>query len=162
MNPVVRSVVAGGMQIALLLTIAGKYAVDRMTLPRVWVRVTPFDPSLPIRGRYVRLQVHAGFRGTLEHKEVLYGNVALSIEDGQLIATATDAETGVMASRSGDDSATLNEAIVFFIPEHVADPSRRPPGEELWAEVSVPKRGPPRPLRLGAKRAGKITPLDLD
>jgi hypothetical protein len=162
MNPVLRSVAAGGVQIALLLTIAGKYAVDRMTLPQVWVRVTPFDPSLPIRGRYVRLQVHAGLRETGGSKRVLYGSVALSIEDGQLIATATDTETGVMASRSGDDSATLNEAMVFFIPEHVADPSRRPPGEELWAEVSVPKRGPPRPLRLGVKRAGKITPLELD
>jgi len=33
--------------------------------------------------------------------------------------------------------------------------------EELWVEVTVPRRGPPRPLRLGVKKDGTLTPLDL-
>jgi hypothetical protein len=154
--------VAGGLQIGLMLAIAGKYAIDRSTLPRVWVRVTPYDPQLPIRGRYVRLQVHTALRGDAPGKQVLYGSAALSIESDRLIATTTDADTGVQINRTEDDSATLSEAIAYFIPEHVPDPSHRSEGEELWAEVSIPKHGPPRPIRLGVKRAGTIAPLDLN
>lgn len=31
--------------------------------------------------------------------------------------------------------------MAFFIPEHVPYPSRRSPGEELWIEVSVQRKG---------------------
>ena len=162
MSPVVRGIVAGGLQLALLFAIAGKYAVDRATLPRVWVRVNPFDPQLPIRGRYVRLQADVVFRGSNSPREVLYGGVVLSTEGGQLIATATDSDTGVTARRTGDNAGVLTEPIVYFISDRVPDPSRRGPGEELWAEVSIPKRGSPRPVRLGVKRDGNITPLNLN
>ena len=33
------------------------------------------------------------------------------------------------------------EPVAFFIPEHVPYPSRRSPGEELWIEVSVQRKG---------------------
>jgi len=51
--------------------------------------------------------------------------------------------------------------VAYFIPEHVADPSRRAPGEELWAEVTIPRAGAPRPIRLGVKKDGVLTPLDV-
>lgn len=50
--------------------------------------------------------------------------------------------------------------VPFFIPEHVPDPSVRPTGETLWAEVTLPRRGPPRPIRLGVKRGDNpVEPL---
>ena len=52
-----------------------------------------------------------------------------------------------------------SEQLAFFIPEHVPDPSIRPEGEELWAEVTIPKRGAPRPIRLAVKKDGVLTPL---
>jgi hypothetical protein len=164
MTALKQGLLAGGFQLALLLSITGKYALDRNTLPRVWVRVTPFDPNLPVRGRYVRLQVHTAFRASHPNNVVVvYGTAALSVENGQLIATSTDADTGVRIYPASDDTtATLAEPVAFFIPEHVPDPSRRPAAEELWAEVSIPKRGPPRPVQLGVKRAGTIIPLDLN
>jgi hypothetical protein len=52
--------------------------------------------------------------------------------------------------------------VAFFIPEHIPDPSRRTQGEELWVEVTIPKTGPPRPIRLGVKKGdGPIVPLEL-
>ena len=57
------------------------------------------------------------------------------------------------------EGRVMNEQIAFFIPEHAPDPSRRPPGEELWAEVTLPKKGPPRPIRLGVMKNGVLTPL---
>lgn len=53
-----------------------------------------------------------------------------------------------------------NERLAFFIPEHVPDPSIRPAGEELWAEVTLPRKGPPRPIRLAVKKDGVLTPLE--
>jgi len=62
----------------------------------------------------------------------------------------------IVAGQGVDSSAP----VAFFIPEHVADPSRRPAGEELWVEVTIPRRGAPRPIRLGVKKDGVLTPLD--
>lgn len=55
--------------------------------------------------------------------------------------------------------AGRSEELAFFIPEHVPDPSIRPPGEELWAEVTLPRKGAPRPIRLAVKKDGVLTPL---
>jgi len=57
--------------------------------------------------------------------------------------------------------AALSEPVAYFLPEHAVDPSRRPQGEELWVEVTVPKKGPPRPIRLAVKRGDKFTPLEI-
>jgi hypothetical protein len=51
------------------------------------------------------------------------------------------------------------QRIAFFIPEDVPDPSIRARGEELWAEVTLPRKGPPRPIRLAVKKDGVLTPL---
>jgi uncharacterized membrane-anchored protein len=56
---------------------------------------------------------------------------------------------------------TAAHAVAYFIPEHARDVTRLRPGEELWVEVSVPPAGAPRPLRLGVKRDGVLTPLVL-
>lgn len=41
------------------------------------------------------------------------------------------------------------------------DPSVHSAGEELWIEVTVPKTGPPRPVRLAIKRGESFAPLGL-
>jgi hypothetical protein len=147
-----------GMAVALLqcgivLSMAGKYAMDRDRLPRVWVNCTPVDPNLPVRGRYLslRLQVDAPEKMTA-------GFAKLSIQNGRL--SATPAGGGVVIFRAPGAGASIAEAVPFFISEHAKDPSLvRKPHEELWVEVSVPTEGVPRPLRLGIKKDGVITPL---
>jgi hypothetical protein len=52
-----------------------------------------------------------------------------------------------------------SERLAFFIPEHIPDPSIRAADEELWAEVTLPRKGPPRPIRLAVKKDGVLTPL---
>lgn len=122
MTPRVRGVVLALVQVGLIASLGGKLLVDRARYPRVWARAEPYDPDLPIRGRYVSLRL------------------------------VKDPAAGVPAAR-----------VAFFIPEHVADPSRRDAGESLWAEVTLPPDGPPRPIRLGVRRGdGPIVPLDLD
>ncbi len=157
MSRPVKGLLLAVIQVAIVLAVAGKYYADRSSLPRVWARAVPYDPNLPIRGRYVSLRVEV--ETTLEKGNMRA--VELSVRDGKLIATATDTD-GLWVNRLPNGRIVLVKRVAFFIPEQVADPSRRAPGEELWVEVSVPKKGPPRPLRLGVKRDGVLTPLALD
>jgi len=63
---------------------------------------------------------------------------------------------------TGEKLAVLAEPVAFFIPEHIPDPSRHQQGEELWAEVTIPKKSLPRPIRLGVKKGNvPIVPLEL-
>lgn len=121
MNALTRSVAVAVLHTAMVLSIGGKLMIDRARLPRVWMRALPYDPELPLRGRYVRLRLvpPAGLR-------------------------------------------EFPEPVAFFIPEHVPDPSRRAADEELWVEVTVPRKGPPRPIRLGLMKNGRLAPLALD
>jgi hypothetical protein len=113
----------------------------------------PFDPDLPVRGRYVSLRLTVDARGFPEG--AMYAPAELSVENGKLVAKPSDdSNVHIMVSNS-----SISESVAFFIPEHIPDPSLRKPDEELWVEVTVPKRGPPRPIRLGVKKNGVLTPL---
>lgn len=147
-----------GFHVALVLSVVAKYRSDRASLPRVWARAVPYDPNLPIRGRYVRLQVEveipAGPTGP--------GWAILSVDNDRLVATPSGPDAGLLIRTLPGNRVALQDAVAYFIPEHIPDPSRRPLGEELWVEVSVPKRGPPRPIRLGVRKDGQLTPLDTE
>jgi len=58
----------------------------------------------------------------------------------------------------------LAEPVLFFIPDTAKDPSGLPRGDELWVLATIPRKGPPRPIALGVKKAGaaSIEPLDLE
>ena len=165
MKPVYRGIGVAVLQCLMVLGVAGKYALDRERLPRVWAKSAPFDPNLPIRGRYVRL----GLQVEGLPSEAQYGMaVRLSAVGGRLVATPDPAGSVHLMSVITPTPAVprtfawaLTEPVAFFLPEHVADPSRRAAGEELWVEVSVPAKGSPRPIRLGVKKNGVLAPLDL-
>jgi uncharacterized membrane-anchored protein len=57
------------------------------------------------------------------------------------------------------DAMRLEEPVDFYIAEHAADPTRLQAGQELWMEVTVPPKGPPRPLQLALKKDGAWKPL---
>src|SRR5207245_1773505 len=117
-----------------------------------------------IRGRYVRLNVEAVPSSDLRSRESQVAPIALSVRDGRLVAapaTGSSRLTARFVERAGERVAVVNEPLAYFIPEHVADPSRRAAGEELWVEVTIPRAGAPRPIRLGVKKDGLLTPLDM-
>ncbi|MBI1738821.1 MAG: GDYXXLXY domain-containing protein [Acidobacteria bacterium] len=171
MKPLYRGVLLAVLQIALVLSLAGKMLYDRATRPRVWVKTAPVGPDLPIRGRYVQLRLEViekwspGRNKEVDLKRWWDQDVELSVENNQLTALRTDKRTGLrllLPSPPRIAPVVLYEPVAYFIPEHIADPSRRAQGEELWVEVTVPKKGPPRPIRLGVKKDGKLTPLEIN
>ena len=148
------------IHLALVSSLGAKLVIDRATRPRVWARTAPVDPDHPLRGRYVRMRV--------EGEPVGFGNDQSSVDvmlvaRGELLGLQLTSEhTGLRAhliSRDGREHAQLYTPLAYYIPEHVPDPSIRAPGEELWVELTLPKAGPPRPIRLGVKKDGVLRPL---
>jgi hypothetical protein len=161
------------VHVALAASLGAKLLYDRAALPRVWVRAIPYDPDLPLRGRYVSLQVvvQASATSAEPPRPGLMQPAKLRVEGDTLIAEADPDAHGSDASdvhlrgisRGAETLTVLAEPVAYFIPEHVADPSRRPPGEQLWVEATIPSSGPPRPIRLGVKKGdGPVAPLQLD
>jgi hypothetical protein len=152
------------VQVLLVGSLGLKLLADRARLPRAWARTLPYDPDLPIRGRYVRLRVEVPVAsGTAAGRAGEYRRMTLRTEGDRLLGVLHD-EGPVQCRLDSAASglvAGLNDPVAFFIPEHIPDPSIRPAGEELWVEVTVPRQGPPRPIRLAVRRDGRLTPLDL-
>jgi hypothetical protein len=174
MKPLVKSLVIAVVHVGIVASLGAKLLYDRSTQPRVWALAAPYDPSLPIRGRYVSLRLVVEPRGIQETKpgpgQPMPKSVTLRVEANRLVAEPNPQERGYDPSalhvqfiqRRGETLAVLNQSVAFFIPEHIPDPSIRQPDEDLWVEVTIPKKGPPRPIRLGVKKAdGPITPLEI-
>ena len=169
--------ILAAIQLAIVGSLGVKLVADRANRPRVWVRTGPVDPNLPIRGRYVSLRLAVDrfekMPQSIASEQLPPGRfglmwgpsqpVRLQVRDGQLSAVGTDEDTGVVGHvvRRGSLDVVELDPVAFFIPESVRDPSIRQPGEELWVEVTIPRRGGPRPIRLGVKKDGKLTPLSL-
>jgi hypothetical protein len=56
----------------------------------------------------------------------------------------------------------LDAPVDFFIGEHAASRIEIKNEQELWVEVTVPRRGPPRPIQLALKDGKAWKPLGLD
>ena len=163
-----KGLILAGAQLALVASLAAKYAMDRARLPRVWVQTVAYDPNLPIRGRYLSVQLRVLPEDVYGSPWNLSGemrDVTLKARDGHLVANPADHPTGLHVSRriinQGAPVIVLMEPVPFFLPEHAMDPAVRSAGGELWMEVTVPKTGPPRPIQLAIKRGDSFTPLDL-
>lgn len=169
--------ILAAIHLAIVGSLGVKLLADRARCPRVWVRAAPVDPDLPIRGRYVsiRPQIDRFERmpPPVERQNAPAGRawpafgdrhaVKLEVRQDRLWAIAVEADTGVTGRtvrRAGVDVVEI-DPVAFFIPESSQDPSIRPGGEELWVEVTIPRRGAPRPIRLGVKKDGALTPLTL-
>jgi hypothetical protein len=162
---ILKSLTVGALHLAIVASLGAKLLIDRATRPRVWGRTAPVDPNLPIRGRYVSLRIEAVPGDGVTTDPSGFAKVALSAEDGQLVARPASESKGTNAAvvdRDGRRVVRVNQPLAYFIPEHVIDPSVRQPGEELWVEVTLPRAGAPRPIRLGVKKDGVLTPLEID
>jgi hypothetical protein len=162
------------IHVLLVCSLGAKLLIDRHRYPRVWVKTASYDPNLPIRGRYVSLQLEVELDPRFKFPDAssnsnygwenVGGPARLEVHGAKLVAVADE---GPGTQQIWRDPRNLNrvlwpQPVLFFIPEHATDPSRRPRGEELWAEVTIPKKGPPRPIQLAVKDAqGGWHPLDL-
>jgi uncharacterized membrane-anchored protein len=158
-----RGLLLAAIHLAIVSSLGARLLIDRATFPHVWARTTPVDPDMPIRGRYLSLNVEV-----VPSDDLALGDgtsfVSLTAEGDRLVAhpRTSDNARAVRTMRRGDRRVvTLVDTLDYFIPERAGDPSRHAPNEELWVEVTLPHRGAPRPIRLGIKRGAMLTPLDV-
>jgi len=165
MTPLARGLLVGAVQILLVAGIGAKFLYDRSSYPRLWVETAPFDPDLPIRGRYVnitlRVEADRAAPGDGDRGPDMF-RARLEAQGDRLVAVQDD-ENGrhwIRSGRCGERNCwQLAEGLAYFIPEHGEDPSRQPQGSALWAEVTLPPTGAPRPIRLDVRRRAEIVPV---
>lgn len=185
-RPLYKGLLIAALHFALVASLGAKLLYDRSTRPRVWAQTMPYDPDLPIRGRYVSLSILVetrGFPPPARAQEWSGKTARLAVSGDKLVAFPDDNSdlwlrwipapgvqrppAPIPPEPKSDEipvdypTVAILKPVLYFIPEHAPDPSRRAAGEELWVEVTVPKRGAPRPIRLGVKQDGRLTPLDL-
>lgn len=170
MNPQRRSTQSKGLillavQLLLVLSIGAKYAWERHHCPMVWARAGQYDPSQPIRGRYIGLTLHASACGLPQSGPAsVLGPlrpmmVAGPVGNGQEWRVVPAVRNGQLAPRVVDDTqpgptqelslgadvpcndAVLNPVTDFFIPEHAKSPFPLQKGQQLLALVTVPQIG---------------------
>jgi len=151
-----KGLLVAGLQCVVVLSLAARFQWDLAHLPRAWARVYPVDPDIPVRGRYASLRLEIPLDGVPANQYPVWAR--LVVKDGELHAVPDPNGLYLTPTRGG---FAIGRPLAFFLSDGVADPSRRAPGEELWAEVSVPKEGPPRPVRLAVKKNGVLAPLEL-
>ena len=157
-----RGLLLGAFQGLLLLSLVGSLGLERWQRPRAWGLVTPMDPQLPIRGRYLNLQLAVPAPGLDPQTPTL---VRLVARRGRLLAQGADrpGDGDLLAARLVEGArgreVVLLEPLAFFLPPEAPDPSQTNRDGPLWVEVTLPQRGPPRPIRLGRQRNGAMVPL---
>lgn len=174
MNAMNKGILLGAIQIVVVLSLGAKLLYDRVTRPRAWVLCEVYDPDLPIRGRYLseRLRMPAeGFAyresNPPNSSDWLINNqwAYLEVRDGQLIAKPQGSGSAQWVYLHKDHDGTIvaigQEPVLLFIPERADIPSLRT-GQQMWVEVTVPAKGPPRPIRVGIEKDGVLTPLKLE
>jgi hypothetical protein len=189
LKPISRAVAVALIQILIVCSLGAKLLYDRRTRPHAWFLAQRYDPNLPIRGRYLSLQLEVNDPRTAEELQRKYSS---EIQQSQKYAAlyAFGRECGSIVLHDGkpsavfDDSAGWNcpnltferwqrqdltvlrivEPVLFFIPDTAKDPTHLDRGDELWVLATIPAKGHPRPIQLGLKRAGETTikPLDLN
>lgn len=187
-NLSIASLVLLVIQLGLVSSIAAKYWYERWTSPRVWTRGASFDSDLPMRGRYLSLQLTVdGCQSTLPSaKQAAFphnvdGTVrsprfaVLGAAPIQFQAKLAVQQNKLVALRLPEPGAARDGQLVSAWPGaaceemHVTAPvsfyigGRGQPaigrGGELWVEVTVPRQGPPRPTQLAIEQNGVWKPL---
>jgi hypothetical protein len=172
MTGIYKGLVLAALQVAVVLSLAGKLLYDRETCPRVWVQCRGYDPELPIRGRYLAQQLvmpAEGFTYTEPKRNEQAWHLNRSwayfeVRNGQIVAEKNGSGSGdwIYLSKNSDGtlSATTEEPVLLFLSDQAATPTPRT-GQQTWVEVTIPKKGPPRPIQVGLKEDGVITPVSL-
>jgi len=167
MTPLAKGLVVGAIQVLLVAGIGAKFLYDRSHYPRLWVETAPYDPDMPIRGRYVNIALLVDAERSppdsgADHAPNMF-MARLEARGDRLVAIQDDGNGRhwIRSARCGERSCwQLAEPLAYFIPEHAIDPSRPEVGAALWAEVTLPPTGAPRPIRLGLRRGESIEPIN--
>ncbi len=145
-----------GRYLSLRLTVDG----CQSTLPSAKLATFPRDVNGAIKsGPYVLRPQPVEFRANLK---VINNKLVAVRPEGQEIGGQEDSSAGEQISAAPGtscDQMRLADGVDFYIAGTAHSPLPLQPGQELWIEVTVPPKGPPRPIQLAIKDNGVWKPL---
>lgn len=110
--------------------------------------------------------VPEGSKYAIAAPQAVHFPAKLTVQNNRLVAIRLpdndenpEGQSVAAPPKASCENFRLDEPVNFYIPEHALDPSSRKPGQELWMEVTIPPKGPPRPLQLALKDNGAWKPL---
>ena len=185
MKPLTKAIAVALIQVLIVCSLGAKLLYDRHTRPQAWFETARYDPNLPIRGRYLGLQIEVNDSRSPEEVEEKFGSQmqpgglnSFGQECGSIVlrgGTPTaefdngsmwncDNLSFVRSNARGRTRLRLNQPLLFFIADTAKDPTGLPLGDELWVLATIPRKGPPRPIALGVKKAGEknVRPLAVN
>lgn len=183
------SIAVLAIQLALVSSISAKYLYQRSTCSRVWTRTVAYDPELVMRGRYLSMQLIVdgcqstlpsakqatfprdinglpeGSKYAIAAPQAVHFPARLAVKDNKLVAIRlADSDENPAGQwvaawpMASCEDLRLDEPVNFYIPEQAISPLAGK-SDELWIEVTIPPKGPPRPLQLALKQNGAWKPL---
>lgn len=180
-----RAVLLIVIQVLLVSIVAGKFLYERKVCPRVWTRAAQVDPDSPLRGRYLILPLRVdacglpkeGDRSMFDRSTLgpliasagirEYRRSDVTARDGKLIAVESTSPAGGdrltvwTPKNTACDRAILSPGTELYIPDTAKMPTLKD-GEEMWVEVTVPPKGPPRAIQIAVSGNGKFQPIRFD
>ncbi|HKD61021.1 MAG TPA: hypothetical protein VKB47_11220 [Terracidiphilus sp.] len=110
--------------------------------------------------------VPGGSTFSIRSADTVWFQAKIAVKDNKLIAvrvpeseTSSFTQTVAVWPAAPCDQMRLSQPVDFYIPEHANDPTWLKQGQQLWIEVTVPPKGPPRPLQLALKDNNAWRPL---
>jgi hypothetical protein len=174
MNALTKAIVVALIQVLIVCSLGAKLLYDRSTRPQVWFKTARYDPNLPIRGRYLGLQVELNdprpaeqvakkFGVTDRYAWMGFGQECGSIvaRDGKPVVVfdnspAWDCDNLQLSRWRTTDGVMhlrLEEPLLFFIPDTAKDP--RGPAKKFGCWLRFRARGRRGRLRWGLRRRGR-------
>ena len=152
MKPVYRGIAVAVLQCLMVLSVAGKYALDRERLPRAWAKATVRSES--VRARTLCESEPAG--GELRRTR-RSGISRLSVVGGRLWRRRTPP---AQCRSCGAAAGSRRAGRVLYSGACSRSFAARS-GRGTLGGGECAGKGEPRPTRLGVKKGGVITPMTL-
>lgn len=171
-----KAIIVALIQSMLLCSLGAKFLYDRTTQPRAWFKAGNYEPNLNISGRYLMLELQLSDELSLEEgRRVMSGMPCGSIDasSGKPVAVlnqtmspdgCTNLSFALRTTVNGTVLLCLQEHVFVFIPDNAQYLAQLAKSGELWVLATIPRKGPPRPIALGIKKAGdtEIQRLNLN
>jgi hypothetical protein len=142
-----KGLLVGSFQLSLVLGMFLLARHEAPSLPRAWAKIAWNGPAPRPPQRYVSF--------FLEVDCPADGGVRLRVEGSSLFCAADSSAPHGRTFRLGPGRIpVLRPALILYLPRAVEVGDNT----ELWAEVSLPDRGRPRPIRLARKDDRRFTP----
>ena len=110
--------------------------------------------------------IPSGNNFSIRAANTVWFQAKIVVRDNKLIAirvpesdVTTPTQTVAAWPGAPCDQMNLSNPVDFYISENAVDPTRLKTGQQLWIEVTLPPKGPPRPLQLALKDNGAWRPL---